>query len=59
MLAGGLTPDNVARAVQLTGARQVDVASGVESAPGVKDAAKIAAFVQAAQGVRQGVPILR
>ena len=59
MLAGGLTPDNVARAVQLTGARQVDVASGVESAPGVKDAAKIAAFVQAAQGVRKGVPILR
>jgi phosphoribosylanthranilate isomerase len=59
MLAGGLTPDNVARAVQLTGARQVDVASGVESAPGVKDAARIAAFVEAAQGVKQGVPILR
>ena len=59
MLAGGLTPDNVARAVQLTGARQVDVASGVESAPGVKDAARIATFVAAAQGVRDGVPILR
>ncbi len=59
MLAGGLTPDNVARAVQLTGARQVDVASGVESAPGVKDATRIAAFVEAAQGVTQGVPILR
>ena len=59
MLAGGLTPDNVARAVRLTGARQVDVASGVESAPGVKDAARIAAFVEAAQGVRAGVPILR
>ena len=59
MLAGGLTPDNVSRAIQLTGARQVDVASGVESAPGVKDAARITAFVEAAQGVRAGVPILR
>lgn len=59
MLAGGLTPANVADAIRLTGARQVDVASGVESAPGVKDAAKVAAFVEAAQGVRGGVPILR
>jgi phosphoribosylanthranilate isomerase len=48
MLAGGLTPDNVAEAILRTGARQVDVASGVESAPGVKDAGKIAAFVAAA-----------
>jgi phosphoribosylanthranilate isomerase len=59
MLAGGLTSANVAEAVRLTGARQVDVASGVESAPGVKDAAKIAAFVEAAQSLRGGVPILR
>lgn len=59
MLAGGLTPDNVGQAIQRTGARQVDVASGVESAPGVKDAARIAAFVEAAQGVKGGVPILR
>lgn len=48
MLAGGLTADNVAQAVRLTGAKQVDVASGVESAPGVKDAAMIGAFVRAA-----------
>jgi phosphoribosylanthranilate isomerase len=48
MLAGGLTAGNVAEAIRLTGARQVDVASGVESAPGQKDAAKIADFVRAA-----------
>lgn len=51
MLAGGLTPENVAEAMMLTGARQVDVSSGVESAPGHKDAAKIAAFVAAARSV--------
>ncbi|TMM55325.1 phosphoribosylanthranilate isomerase [Sulfitobacter sabulilitoris] len=49
MLAGGLTPDTVAQAVAMTGARQVDVSSGVESAPGTKDAALIAQFVAAAQ----------
>lgn len=48
MLAGGLTPANVAEAIRLTGARQVDVASGVESAPGVKDPALMRSFVQAA-----------
>ncbi|MAM60371.1 phosphoribosylanthranilate isomerase [Maritimibacter sp. UBA3975] len=48
MLAGGLTPENVALAAKLTGARQVDVSSGVESAPGEKDAERIAAFLKAA-----------
>ena len=47
MLAGGLTPENVGEAIALTGARQVDVSSGVESAPGVKDAALIRAFLSA------------
>jgi phosphoribosylanthranilate isomerase len=49
MLAGGLTPDTVGEAIALTGATQVDVSSGVESAPGVKDAVLIAAFCTAAQ----------
>jgi phosphoribosylanthranilate isomerase len=48
MLAGGLNPGNVADAVRLTGARQVDVSSGVESAPGVKDAGLITGFTRAA-----------
>ncbi len=49
MLAGGLTPDNVAEAMRLTGARQVDVSSGIESAPGVKDPDLMRAFVAAAK----------
>lgn len=50
MLAGGLRPDNVAEAIRLTGARQVDVSSGVETAPGVKDTEAVAAFIAAARG---------
>ena len=57
MLAGGLTSDNVAEAIRLTNARQVDVSSGVESAPGLKDPARIAAFVNATKA--PAVPILR
>jgi phosphoribosylanthranilate isomerase len=49
MLAGGLTAENVADAVRLTGARQVDVSSGVERAPGVKDPDKVTAFIRAAK----------
>jgi phosphoribosylanthranilate isomerase len=48
-LAGGLTPDNVAEAVRLTRAPLVDTSSGVESAPGVKDVQRIAAFCRAVQ----------
>lgn len=48
LLAGGLTPDNVAQAIAASGAEAVDVSSGVESAPGVKDARLIEAFVRAA-----------
>jgi phosphoribosylanthranilate isomerase len=46
-LSGGLDASSVAEAVSVTGARLVDVSSGVESAPGVKDVDKIAAFLQA------------
>ena len=60
LLSGGLDAANVAEAIRATGARGVDVSSGVESAPGVKDEAKIAAFVAAAREAfaraREGVP---
>jgi len=51
MLAGGLTPDNVAEAIQVVRPYAVDVASGVEEKPGIKDAVKMRDFVQAARSV--------
>lgn len=50
MLAGGLTSANVAEAIKATGAQAVDVSSGVESSPGIKDVDKIRAFIAAAKG---------
>lgn len=49
MLAGGLTAENVAEAVKMTGAKQVDVSSGVEEAPGLKNAELIQKFVQSSR----------
>jgi phosphoribosylanthranilate isomerase len=49
MLAGGLTPENVAEAVKMTGTKQVDVSSGIEDAPGQKNAELIQKFVQSSR----------
>ncbi len=54
MLAGGLTPLNVAEAIRRTGAGAVDVSSGVESRPGEKDPRLIARFLHAAKTAKQG-----
>ena len=50
MLAGGLDPENVAEAIRVSGARTVDVSSGVEDRPGLKNPDKIRAFLAAARG---------
>ena len=54
MLSGGLTPDNVADAIRITGAAIVDVSSGVEAHPGEKDPVLIHRFLRAAKGAKQG-----
>jgi phosphoribosylanthranilate isomerase len=54
MLSGGLTPDNVDEAIRLTGARMVDVSSGVEVRPGEKDPELIRRFLWAAKAAKQG-----
>ena len=51
ILAGGLTPENVADAVRTSGAAAVDVSGGVESSAGIKDKEKIVAFVAATKVV--------
>ena len=53
MLSGGLTAENVADAIRLTGAGAVDVSSGVESAPGVKDPELIRHFLKAVKTAKQ------
>ncbi len=59
LLSGGLEAGNVAEAIRLSGVRGVDVSSGVESAPGVKDIEKIKAFVAAArEGFQQARAVL-
>ena len=51
MLSGGLNPDNIAQAIELTGAAAVDVSSGVESAPGCKNTDLVKQFIAKARSV--------
>ena len=55
LLAGGLTPENVSEAIHASGAPGVDVSSGVESSPGVKDLARIRNFITASRNAGRGL----
>lgn len=55
MLSGGLNPENVTDAIRLTRARAVDVSSGVESSPGIKDPGLIRRFLSAVKAANQGI----
>ena len=55
LLSGGLTPENVGQAIRESRARSVDVSSGVESAPGVKNPLRISAFIAAARAAFEAV----
>ncbi|MCB8878911.1 phosphoribosylanthranilate isomerase [Acidisoma cellulosilytica] len=55
LLAGGLTPENVAEAIAASGAMAVDVSSGVESSPGVKDLTRIRNFITASRNAAPGL----
>lgn len=59
MLSGGLDVDNVAEAIAITNAPGVDVSSGVESRPGVKDPAKIRAFIRAARATEEPLDLTK
>ena len=56
LLSGGLNTENVGEAIRITGARAVDVSSGIESAPGRKDPGKISAFLAAASATPREMP---
>jgi phosphoribosylanthranilate isomerase len=56
MLSGGLTKDNIGEALGISGAPGVDVSSGVESAPGVKDLEMMDSFVRAVHAADKGRP---
>lgn len=57
VLAGGLTPDNVAKAIERVRPYAVDVSSGIESMPGIKDLVKLRDFIHAAKGAQKDASV--